>query len=167
MAPAGIQDSARKARVASRRVSIERSSGRRRLSMRQLYAELRPEELIAQTSLTRRLPLFALLPLEEGLFDLLVNAQQPRFGASGTITEIGGFGLEFSGTFLSGTQLKRKLVREVHGARAVFLRHVGGFLQHCHDRAPRVIRHHVCVRLPPRGRRKLDYGFLLSVVTHD
>ncbi len=63
-------------------------------------------------SLAAGRPRLALLPLEEGLLDFVVDAQQPRLGASSAIPIVRRLGFQLSEPLLRSSQLKGKLVRQ-------------------------------------------------------
>src|SRR5262249_27111791 len=158
---AGKSERPSRRRAAKAGPACGRGDGNRKLSIGWDYPELNLRTIAVSRFagpplLARGLALFPLLPLEEGLLDLLVGAHEPCFRTRGAVAEMRGFGLQIPGSFLGGTQLKRKLVCEVHGPRTILLRHVCCFLQHRDDRAPGIVGHHVCIRLWPRRRRKLD-----------
>src|SRR5262249_15277368 len=88
------------------------------------------------------------------LLDLGVDAQQPSLRARGTIAEMRGLGLGFAHPPFGRPQLKRELVRQVHGARAILLGHVGRLLQQAEDAATGVVGYDVGLRLPLRCRSK-------------
>jgi hypothetical protein len=69
---------------------------------------------------------------------------------------MGRLGLKLACSFLGIPQLKRKLVCEIHGSRAVFLGHIGGLMQQRNYAISGVIRQHSGIRAPllrVRGER--------------
>ena len=100
------------------------------------------------TSLPRRVVGVALSLGEEHLLDFVVDAHEPCLGARGAIAKMRGLGLGFPHSFFGCPKLKRKFVSKVHGAFAVFVRHVRGLLQQGHDRPPGVIGRGTGILLP-------------------
>src|SRR5262245_41937828 len=108
------------------------------------------------SSLPRSRLRIALLLVKKGLLDLAVDADEPSFGARGTVAKVGGLGFGVPQSLLGRAQLEGQLVRQIHGARAILLRHVRGLLQHCHDGAAGFIGCNFGLRL--RCRRKRHDG---------
>ena len=80
-------------------------------------------------------PLLLLLFLKERLLYFIVNACEPILRTSGAVPKMNCLFLKLACPFLGSPQLERKLVREVHGSLAVFLRHIGSPFapgQRCH-----------------------------------
>jgi len=100
--------------------------------------------------------------LEKRLLHTIVNHGQPVLSGSGTLPKVIGLRLKLTRSLLSSPQLKRKLVCEVHGARAIVLGSFSGFLKKSQDAIPNVI---CCHSLIVKG--KLNYGsqLLPSVAT--
>jgi hypothetical protein len=98
-------------------------------------------------SLSWRVPLVPVFLLKEGVLDFIVDTEQPCFCTSGAIAEMCGLGLEFPSSFFGSPQLKRELVRHVHGPGAVLLRHFGRLLQQGDNGAPGVIGYDIGVRV--------------------
>src|SRR4051812_15598521 len=144
MAGAGIAASAISAHAAS---APEAAAG----AALMISAKLRP-------SLPLRLARLALFLLEKGVLDFIMDAEQPGFGARGAVPEMRGLGLKVSSAFFGGAQLERELVRQVHGAGAVLLGHLGRTLQHGDDGAPGVIGDDIGVRVAFCRRSKWDNG---------
>src|SRR5262249_25242205 len=97
----------------------------------------------SERSLPRTVPGIPLLLLKKGLLDLVVDAHEPLLGASGAIAIMRRLRLGFPHALLRRAQLERQLVRQIHGARAVFLGHFRRFLQQGYDRAPGIVGDHV------------------------
>jgi hypothetical protein len=102
---------------------------------------------VPKRSLPLRMPRVPVLLLKERVLDFIMNTEEPCFCASGAIAEMCGLGLEISSPFLGGAQLKRKLVRQIHGPGAVVLRHLGCLLQQGDNGTPGIIGYDVGVRL--------------------
>src|SRR5262249_20255269 len=81
------------------------------------------------TSLPRHAVRVALPLREEHLLDFVVDADEPCLGARGPIAKVRSLGLGFPQSFFGCAKLKRKFMSEIHGAFAVFVRQVRGFLQ--------------------------------------
>jgi hypothetical protein len=92
--------------------------------------------------------------LKKRVLNLIVDAPQPFFRARGALAMVGGLYLKLSRPFFRGSKLRRKLMREIQGAGAVILRHLGYLVQQSNDRAPGVICHDVGVRLTLCYRRQ-------------
>jgi hypothetical protein len=93
----------------------------------------------------------AFLILKERLLDFIVNAYEPIFRTSSAVSKMNRLFLNLACSFLGSPQLERKLVCEIHGPRAVFLRHIGGLLQQGNDAMSGVIRHNVASGRPFLG----------------
>ena len=72
--------------------------------------------------------------LEEAVLDLRVDAVHPFLGADGAILVVADVAFQLRDAVFRFAQLQRELVRDVHGALAVLLRHVDRVLQHRDDR---------------------------------
>src|SRR2546423_13285661 len=116
-----------------------------------IFATLRP-------SLPLRLARVALFFLEKGVLDFIMNAEEPCFRARGAVPEMRGLGLKVSSAFFGGAQLERELVRQVHGAGAVLLCHLGRPLQHGDDGAPGIVGDDIGVRMAFCRGSKWDNG---------
>jgi hypothetical protein len=84
--------------------------------------------------------------LKERLLDLIVNACEPIFRTNGTVPKMSRLLSKLAGFLLGSPQLERKLVCEIHGSRAVFLRHIGCLLQQGKDGMAGVIGHDSGIR---------------------
>ena len=98
-------------------------------------------------SLPWRLPRIPVFFLKKRVLDFIMNTEQPCFCARGAIAEMCGLCLELSSPFFGGSQLKRELMRQIHGPGAVLLRHLGRLLQQGDNGTPGVIGYDICVRL--------------------
>jgi hypothetical protein len=67
--------------------------------------------------------------MKERLLHTIVNHGQPVLSGSGTLPKVIGLRFKLTRPLLSGPQLKRKLVCEVHGACAIGIRSFSGFLK--------------------------------------
>src|SRR6266481_884032 len=93
------------------------------------------------TSLPRHAVRVTLFLWKEHLLDFVVDAHEPCLGAGRAVAKVCGLGLGFPQSLFGCSKLKRELMSQVHGALAVFVRHVRGLLQHGHNRASGVIGH--------------------------
>jgi hypothetical protein len=77
--------------------------------------------------------------LKKRMLHTIVNHGQPVLSGDGTLPKVIGLRLELTRPLLSSPQLKRKLVCEVHGARAIGLGSFSGFLKKRQDAIPNLI----------------------------
>ena len=62
---------------------------------------------------------------DELLLDLFLNCLKPTFGAGRPVSEEFDLGLQLTYSLFGGSELHRKLMRQFHGAVAVFIRPSG------------------------------------------
>jgi hypothetical protein len=101
--------------------------------------------------------------VKERLLDLTVNVCEPIFRAGGTIPKMDCLRLKLACSFLGSLQLRRKLMREIHGPLAVLLCNIGSLLQQGNNSMSRVIHYHTGIRPGLIGRernnRSWPFGF--------
>src|SRR5919204_5342109 len=104
--------------------------------------------------------------LKERVLHSIVNHGQPVLSGSGTLPKVIGLRFKLTHPLLSSPQLNRKLVCEVHGARAIGFRSFSCFLKKSQDAISKIICCHCLIMSPPL-RGKLNYGsrLLSSVAT--
>src|SRR6266446_367651 len=139
-----------------------------RSQSRACRARVRRDRGMVGTSLPRHAVRVTLFLWKEHLLDFVVDAHEPCLGAGRAVAKVCGLGLGFPQSLFGCSKLKRELMSQVHGALAVFVRHVRGLLQHGHNRAPGVIGDDTGIVLPFRRRRKRDNGtcFVGNIRTH-
>ena len=71
---------------------------------------------------------------------------EPIFRAGGTIPKMHCLCFKLACSFLGSLQLRRKLMREIHGPLAVLLCKIGSLLQQGNDSMSRVIHYHTGIR---------------------
>ena len=118
------------------------------------------EGSIARMSLLAR-GLVGTCPRRNELFlDLVVNPPEPLLSSLGANLELITLCLQLFDAILGGTQLQRKLMRQLHGAVAAFVRQIGCLLEQRDDRLSELIhsitiiarRFFLGVQIPPLAR---------------
>jgi hypothetical protein len=90
--------------------------------------------------------LLLFLSFKECLLDLIVDADEPFFGMSGTVPKVIRLCLKFACSFLGCPQVARKTMREIHGSVTVCLRHISSLLHQGNDATSSVIRYDSAIR---------------------
>jgi hypothetical protein len=104
--------------------------------------------------------------VKERLLDVTVNVREPIFRAFGTISKVHCLCLKFARSFFGGPQLRRKLIREIHGPLAVLLCKIGSLLQQGNDSMSRVIHNHSGIRPGLLGSERNDRSWPLGFDAH-
>src|SRR5262245_22766997 len=128
-------------------------AGRDRILASRSGSRARPDD---RSSVPRSRLRIALLLVKKALLDLAVDADEPSLGARGAVAKVGGLSFGVPQSLLGRAQLEGQLVRQIHRARAILLRHVRSLLQHCHDGAAGFVGCNFGLRL--RCRRKRHDG---------